>query len=314
MTEAVTIKIKPLLKCASTLIRQQLAPPGLTMLSACIYFSLLISSPASAIDIAITHAPLDEKDRLQEYVYLVLEESLIASKPVFGEYKMAQAHKALPRDRQFAELIKGEKLTVISSAPKAAWTGKTLRVPFPIHKGLSSYRIFLVMKKNKNLLAGVSNVNQLKLLSTGTNINWSTTKILDDHGFNTVKALGYKSLFDMLAHERFQTLNRGITEIGLELETFGKIHQNLSYDEHVVLYTYLPNYFYVTPTQPELAERIEYGLKQMHLNGKLDSIFERYYSEVVDTYKLHERKKFVISNTNLAPGMYETDKPYLLSD
>ncbi len=284
---------------------------------ASIFYLLLLlsafSASAQALHTVITHAPNDEKDHLQDYVYLVLKAALRASKEKYGAYEFRRAPKAMPRDRQFAELIKGEQLTVIASPPKANWSGKTLQVPFPLQKGISSYRIFLLMDKNKDLLSNVKRLSQLKAFSTGANLNWTTTKILEDHGFNIVKTLGYKNLFDMLARDRFQTFNRGVNEVSIELQAFGKAFPGLTYDQHLVLYTYLPNYFHVTPKQPELAARIEYGLKQMHASGEHDAIFYQFYGQHLAKYRLDERKLFVIENTNLEPGMYERDKPFLLA-
>ncbi|SMF16514.1 hypothetical protein SAMN02745866_01080 [Alteromonadaceae bacterium Bs31] len=274
--------------------------------------SLLLPLTARAFDLAIIHAPLDEKDHHQEYIYEALERALFVTKESYGNYKMKLARKAIPRDRQFTELLEGKTLTVITSAPKANWTGKTLRVPFPIQKGIGSYRIFLIMEENKDLLKHVTTLGQLKLFSTGANVNWSTTKILKDHGFNTVDSLGYKNLFNMLSHGRFQTFNRGVNEVAKELEIFGKDFPSLTYDKHVLLYTYLPNYFYVTPKQPRLAQRIEFGLKKMHQNGELDKLFNRYYGPHLAQFELQNRRVFEIENTNLESGWYEHDKPYLL--
>ena len=265
-----------------------------------------------AEDLVIMQAPTDAQDRLQDYTYAVVLRALRETEGDYGRFRLRETAHAMVRDRQFSALHKGKDLTVLTSPPKRQWSKKVIRVPFPIQRGISSYRIFMLMEEHKELLKNVHTLAQLKAVSTGSSSDWSTTQILADHGFNLVVGYGYATMFDMLAQGRFQTFNRGVNEIPIELEIFSRKHKQLAYDRYVAVYTYLPNYFYVSPQHKRLAHRIEAGLIKMHKNGALDELFTAHYGNLVNGFDLKNRRIFYIENTNLEPGMYAQDKQYLL--
>ncbi|MGL1956747.1 MAG: hypothetical protein OCD00_05460 [Colwellia sp.] len=267
---------------------------------------------AKAENRVITNAPLDDKNKLLEYSFKLLELALDVTKKQYGEYSLARSTHAMLRDRQFTELIKGENLNVTISNPITRWNKKAIRVPFPTQKGISSYRIFFLLKKNKHIFKDIYSLDDLKKISTGSNKQWSVAKIFKHHQFNLVTGITYKGLFDMLNSERFISFNRGINEIFIELETFGLQFPELTYDKNIVLFTYLPNYFYVSPKFPELATRIEKGLMTLHNNGQLDELFYQYFGQYIDKMQLNNRRHFYIENNNLEHAMFEQDKPYLL--
>lgn len=262
--------------------------------------------------LVIAHKPLDEKDKLQEYSYKLLNLVLEETTTQYGVYTLTRASSTMTRSRQFIELMKGENLHVAISPPLDQWREKTLRVPFPIQKGIASYRIFFILKKNKDIFKNVFTLSALKKIATGSNIQWSTTRILRYHQFNLITSITYKGLFDMLNFERFISFNRGINEIFVELDTFGSQFPNLTYDKHIAMFTYLPNYFYVSPKYPQLATRIEQGLIKVHHSGQLNKLFEQYFGQYIKKINLRNRRYFYIKNINLEDEMYQQDLPYIL--
>ncbi len=116
----------------------------------------------------------------------------------------------------------------------------------------------------------------------------------------------------MLNSERFLTFNRGINEILIESEVFGSAYPNLTFDKHIALFTYLPNYFFVSPKYPILAKRITNGLHKLHNNGELDKLFDEYFGQYIKKINLENRRFFYIENTNLGEDMYQQDKPYII--
>ena len=259
----------------------------------------------NAIEHVIAHAPLDDKDKLQEYSFKLLTAALEITIDDFGTYTLTRASESMSRDRQFMEVSKGERLTVIASPPIKKWRNDSLRVAFPIDKGISSYRIFFLLKKNHNLFENITTLDELKKISTGSNQQWSTTQILKDSGFNLVTGITYQGLFAMLNSERFLTFNRGINEILIESEVFGSAYPNLTFDKHIALFTYLPNYFFVSPKYPILAKRITNGLHKLHNNGELDKLFDEYFGQYIKKINLENRRFFYIENTNLGEDMYQ---------
>jgi len=281
-------------------------------------FSLLllsnVSLDANALDRVYAMPVLDDKDMRHEHNYELLVMALEASKDKYGPYKVSRSYRSISNDRILPELIKGEHLSVGVSMPKDEWQGKTNVVPFPILKGLASYRLFFCLSKNKGTLKNALSLQDLRRYKFGQGRGWSTVKILKDNGFKVVYGDSYSSMFKMLAADRYDFLMRGVYEISIERDIFSKTVPGLSVAEGVVIYTYLPLYFNVTKTQPQLAERLEYGLKKAYASGQTEVLFDKYFKPGIQWLKLRERKVFYMENTNLKkyPGLFERDKPYLL--
>jgi hypothetical protein len=241
-----------------------------------------------------------------------LELALNASKDRYGDYQFQLTPHDMNRDRQFRQLVSGVDLTVLVSPPKARWEGQVIRVPVPVQKGLASYRLFFLLSDNIDLLQNVKSVEDLRQFRHGQGRYWSSVKILKDNGFQVVTGHSYTGLFSMLQKNRFDLLMRGLNEVEIEQEVFAQEMKTISLDPHVVLYFYLPNYFYVSPKQPRVAQRLEYGLLKLHENGEFDRHFHRYYGSALKKFNMGQRTLLKIPNTNIDNSLFEHDKPYIL--
>ncbi|WP_157447178.1 hypothetical protein [Catenovulum agarivorans] len=265
-----------------------------------------------ALDKVMAYSPEQNFDKREEYHLALLKAVLVETEQEFGLFELTRSAVTMPRSRQALELTKGNIINVIASPPFKGQLNNNLRVAFPIRRGLSSYRIFLVMQQNVDLYKNANTLEQVKQFKTGQKQYWSTEKILLHHGFNVVSTANYKGLFKMLALGRFDSLNRDIAEAYIELETFKKEIPQLSYDRHIALYTYLPYYFYVSPKQLNLAKRLEFGLLKLHKSGQLDTLLFNYFAAYLHLAKLENRRIFYIDNINLSQDMYSHDQAYLL--
>lgn len=257
--------------------------------------------------------PYMEREGLhREYSNKLLKLALEASKEKYGSYKIIQQEKQTVIRRQLQELEKGENLSVAISMPTPEWLYKARVVQFPIARGLASYRLFFALEKNLPAFNHIESLNTLKTLKIGQGPGWSTAKILEDNGFQVVYAGDYQTLFPMLNADRFQLLMRGVYEIGPELDAYKPSIPELRIVEGFAVYTYLPMYFFVSRKDSVLADRLEYGLKQAHKSGQMDSLFNRYFSGTLQLLNLDQRRIFYLRNTNIDASFYERDKPYLL--
>jgi hypothetical protein len=116
----------------------------------------------------------------------------------------------------------------------------------------------------------------------------------------------------MLEANRFQLLMRGIFEVQPEFNAYKSKMPNLVIVDEFAVYTYLPMYFFVAKNQPQLAERLEYGLKKAHTNGELDKLFNIYFGSDIKLINHKKIKTFYLPNTNIDNSFFEHDKPYLL--
>ncbi|WP_027330411.1 substrate-binding periplasmic protein [Marinimicrobium agarilyticum] len=248
----------------------------------------------------------------RQYANALLEMTLTLSERRYGPYELVRQTGETVIKRQLLELENGDNLSVAISMPMPEWLEKTERVPLPIMKGLASYRLFLARRKNVAAFNAIDNLDALKKLRIGQGPGWSTGKILEDGGFKVVYGGPYPTLLPMLNADRFDLLMRSVYEAAAELKRYQPDMPELAVVDGIALYTYLPMYFFVSKTQPVLAERIEYGLALAYKNGQLDELFNRYFSGSLAMLNLENRRVFYLPNTNIDPSFYESDKPYLL--
>jgi hypothetical protein len=259
--------------------------------------------------------PLMEREASHRaYADAILKLALELSKEKYGPYQIVQQQQETVIRRQLLEVESGKNLSLAVSMPTQEWLEKTRVVPFPIMKGLASYRLFLAHSGNRQLFRKVQSLNELRELMIGQGQGWSTGKIMEDNGFNVVYGGPYATLLPMLKANRFQLLMRSVYEVEPELQAYQTTMPELMIVQEFGLYTYLPMYFFVSKKQPLLAERLEYGLKKAHANGQLDKMFESWFADALKLLRDKRRKIFLLPNTNIDQTFFEQDKPYLLKE
>lgn len=262
--------------------------------------------------VSVIRTPLMDRPSLHRvYADALLELALDASRPEYGDYKIVQQVNETVIDRQLADLA-SNKLSVAVSMPTEAWLQSGQVIQFPIMKGLASYRLFFMDKNIKRHIESAQTLAALKQFKVGQGRGWSTASILENHGFDVVYAPGYSALFPMLAAKRYDLLMRGVYEVEVELFANKPLMPNLMVADSVAVYTYLPMYYFVTKSQPILAERIEFGLKKIHQNGQFDKLFKEYFWGAVKLLDASSRTIFYLHNSNIESSFLARDKKYLL--
>ncbi|HEY0953771.1 MAG TPA: hypothetical protein VGE36_03365 [Roseateles sp.] len=246
------------------------------------------------------------------YADRLLALALSLSRDRYGPYRVEQQRRESVIRRQLLELEPGGPLSVAVAMPTPEWLAQALPVRVPIMKGLSSFRFFLGTQPNQPLYDRVTRLADLKRLNIGQGPGWSTAKILEDNGFRISYGGAYPTLIPMLHSGRFQLLMRSVFEVGPELRAHQSVHPDLRIVEDFAVFTYMPMYFFVARDQPRLAERLEYGLKRAHANGQMDQLFQQYFGASLQLLKNKRLKLFHIPNTNIDPGFFQRDRPFLL--
>ncbi|UZJ45538.1 transporter substrate-binding domain-containing protein [Marinimicrobium sp. C6131] len=248
----------------------------------------------------------------RDYANDLLKLALELSEHRYGPYEIVQQPAQTVIRRQLLELQEEGHLSVALSMPMAEWLNNAEMIPFPIMKGLASYRLFFSHRKNLDRFNAIDDLDTLKTLKIGQGPGWSTSKILEDNGFEVVYGGPYKTLFPMLHGDRFQLLMRGVYEIQPELEAYLPEMPELVIVDGIAIYTYLPMYFFVSREQPGLAERLRYGLKKAHDNGQWDALFDQYFGDMLNWLNHGTRRVFYLDNTNIDRSFYANDKSFLL--
>jgi hypothetical protein len=255
--------------------------------------------PAQAQQRVITLRPLSDKDTRYVYPEILLKEILKVTEESYGEAILVRAKSTFSRERTKLVLKTGTLLHVMAEAPKPGWEEDLLPVRIPIRKGIQGYRLFLIDKRNQAALGKVETLKQLMKYSTGSGAQWSTRRVMEEAGFKVATGPDYEGLFRMLMAGRFITFGRGINEIYSEYEAHSKQFPNMAIENQLAVFIPLPTYFFVSPTKPELAKRIEEGLNTLITNGDFDKIFWRHNRTVIEAANLKERRIFKLPNPNL---------------
>ena len=113
---------------------------------------------------------------------------------------------------------------------------------------------------------------------------------------NVMEAQDTSALLKMLAAGRFDYIPLAATEIEGSFTIDNQPVNSLSAEKHLLLYMPLPIFFYVSKKAPKLAKRMERGLLIMEKEGKMKSIFDKYFAERLK--KLHLSQRVIIEIPN----------------
>jgi ABC-type amino acid transport substrate-binding protein len=262
------------------------------------------------MDVVRLHAPHSAKDVRHIYPNVLLASALERTVADYGPYTIEESIAGMQRDRALQELVTGRTINVMVAVTREEWEKTTLPVRIPLLKGLLGYRLFLIKSEKQHVFDRVEDVADLKELRAGLRQQWSTTAVMKTLGFKIVEGTTYEGLFRMLSRERFDYFPRGVNEIFTELETHNVEYPDLAIEKGLALYLPSPSYFFVSPQNPRLAERIEKGLLMMIADGTFDSIFNTFQGDNIARAGLEKRQILQVDNP-LLPATTPFDRKEL---
>lgn len=279
-----------------------------TLVNAVIALSCaVVSAVVSANEVIIINEiqATSERHRYSQELLVAVLDSTIAS---HGEYVFETlSHLNQPRTAAMLRRREGYG-DVVQGATRKDWEDTLIAIKIPIMKGILGLRVLLIREDMQSTFAEMTSLEQLKKQLGGVTSYWSITKIFEYHKFNIVRTNRQDSMFAMLARKRFDYISRGIHEVLIEYEQFKPQNPNLYIEENLLINIPLPVYFFVNPKKPELAKRIEVGLKNIIANGVLDKIFAKHFKGKFEQLNLLQRRVFELENPNLT-SPYHVYKP-----
>ena len=257
--------------------------------------SLSIMVLAQPLQITYFPAPESNDDTRFDYATELLRKALEKTEKSDGAFMMKPAGK-MNVGRAFGFLEEGRIVNVGWSSPTIEREKKFIPILIPINKGLLGYRVFLIRQQDREKFSNIKTVEQLKKLKVGQGHVWNDVKVFKANDFKVVTGPEYEGLFDMLSAERFDYFSRGINEAPKEYDERKTRLPNLFIEESILLYYPWPKYFFTSKKTPELASRIERGLRMMITDGSFDKHFMAYHQKDIERVKLKDRKLFKIDN------------------
>lgn len=253
----------------------------------------LMSNAADDMEIKV----VSRNDSNARYAIGLLELAISKTKK---DYKIKTTPGELTAMR-LQESTKSGTIDVIWTATNKELEEELTPVRIPLEKGLLGHRIFIVHRDNKNLLANVETLDDLKKFTIGQGRGWTDAEILRANGFKVILAPKYESLFYMVDGKRFQLFPRGVNEPHTEIEKRKDL--DLAIDDHVMLVYKMPYYFFVNPAKKQLADDIEAGLNAAIEDGSFDKFFyaDETTQKVIKNVTSNGRHIFELVNPNLPP-------------
>lgn len=268
-----------------------------------IFFSILvfessvISYAQSSEPLLVTYrAPESKRDLRYNYDNALLKLALESTMETDGPYRLIPSPVMnFSRARHALEFNKYPNFFIKLSYEDGFGEGGLAFVPFPVDLGIVGYRICFVSPESKELVAAVTELDELKKFVHGQGKSWSDTTILRENGFRVVEIAKYESLFSMVSKGRFDLFCRGVNELLDEVEGHRHI-PNLQYDSSMAIVYPLPRFFYTNKKNKRALDRVQRGIMIAYENGSLQELWRQEYQANIDFVELEKRKIFTLEN------------------
>lgn len=247
----------------------------------------------------------------QLYEREILEAVLEATTDSFGAYKVKESFTEYPGTQEsFVFSEKSHHLFVTIAGNQKFNADDMIVIPKPIAKNLLGYRIPIIKKSNAAFFGKIKETQQLQNKLHGIPISWSDATIFRHNDFKVLEEGDFDDIFERLDAGNFDYVTFGANEIESVFENRAKKLKSLQIDSNLLCFYPFPLVFYVNPIMPDLAKRIDVGLQTIIDSGVLDTIFNRYYANIVQTLNLDKRTLIILKNP-LIPKEFANLKPDL---
>jgi len=265
----------------------------MSRLLACLMLAWHLS--AAGVDIVRFPRPEFDGDRRFDYPLQLLQ---LALSKTGTEYRIQMAEFPMNQERQVLEIEAGRTIDVGPIPSSAEREARLLPIRIPVNKGILGWRLGLVRKGDKDLVAGVRTLDDLKGVRLAQGQEWPDTNILRANGIDVITAPKYEVLFKMLDGKRFDYFPRSVMEIWDEqaINT-----DSLEVEPHLALHYFYDSYFMVNRKNTMLARDIREGLEKAIADGSFDKLFLQHFGERLRKARLDKRTVIELRNPLLTP-------------
>lgn len=265
---------------------------------------------AHALDRLVLPADTSPMDTRWRFPLKVLIRAMQATEKTDGPFCIGRYRLPMHFDRALDELSDGKSINVSIATASREWDEQALPVRVPIFRGVKSYRLLLVNSQSLDRFRAVRTMDDFRRCKGGVVYQWVSEDILDRAGCALVRAASYEGLFSMLAARRFDYIPSSLSDCYSEASARIAKNPDLRVEPTLALYIPTPQYFYVSPAFPGLADRIRRGMEILDSNGTLDRMVHETFDETIRRADLNHRRIIRTDNPNLPDGI-PPDNPVL---
>lgn len=238
----------------------------------------------------------DSGDKRSNYPIALLE---LALKKAGSTATLQSTSARVSKSRALHLLETGVEVDVVWTMTSIDREKRFLPIRIPIYKGLGSYRLLLIRNEDQAKFSALKEQAALKQQMMSQVHDWVDTDVLRHNKFKVLNASSYQSLFQMLLHKRVDAVPRSVLEIEAEQQLYAE--QGLHIETDWLLHYPGAVYFFVSNKNPQLAEKIESGLRKALKDGSFDLLFQKHFVSQLKKMKLSERRLVELENPLLPP-------------
>jgi hypothetical protein len=151
-----------------------------------------------------------------------------------------------------------------------------LPIRVPLLAGGLGWRGLMIRKADAAAFSQLDSLSQLKNLTACQGHTWPDSTILEHAGLNVLRVDGYDQMLQMLSKKRCDYFPRSIFEGPAEVRQFSRHYPDLYFDTDILLKYPYAMYFFVKKDNVALATRLERGLSELALSGKLQQFMQQH--------------------------------------
>ncbi len=255
----------------------------------CCWVSLAWANAPTNSSIVIRQSNKVDINNEDYYFYRLLELALRKTNTQWDAARIKELPYRLEDKRLRTGLMQG-MVDVLWTPTSAEFEQQLLPVRISLLKELNNYRLLLIRKDEQPIFSAIQSLADLRQLKGGMSSQWTDAKIMEHNNLPLAQVVGYGKLFKMLAAKRFDYFSRGLYQIQSEVNFYPELELQIEQD---LMLSY-PNevYFFVNKNNPDLAKRLEAGLKIAQRDGSFDQLFNSIprYQWGMALLKKHQRR------------------------
>ncbi|KQV91392.1 hypothetical protein ASD15_05035 [Massilia sp. Root351] len=223
-----------------------------------------------------------------------------------GAYALEQWGGRMERGRSVQEVMLGRNLDVLWAVTTRERERQMRPVRIPLDKGLSGWRLALIMQQHSARFSAVRRLDDLADFTAGQGYGWAEGQIWRANGLPVVTGNSSESLHAMLAAGRFDYFPRALGEAVRESDQFAA--RGIVAAPGFVLHMQSAVYFFVNNNNHALAAAIEQGLRSAMQDGSFDKLFRELNDSAIERARLAQRHVIELANPELPPETPLADK------
>lgn len=261
---------------------------------------------------ALTTVPTHDSDRIrivkgsefdyQSHTYYseLLMLALSKTNENQAPFVLVEGSGDLVQERVLRELSQGGDIDVFWTVTSKLREQQAIPVRVPLLNGIMGYRVSLIRQTSLENFNNIRTGQQFKRLVGGQGHDWPDFKILEHNGFITLGTSNYDVIIELLKLGRIDYFPRALHEAVVEAEALNDAA--ITIEPKFLMYYPSYIFFFVSTSKPELAQRIEKGLRIAKQDGSFDLLFERYmdFDRISNHLNLSNRELIMLHNPLLS--------------